>query len=246
MRKLEIKTGDRFNSLIVLNEELKRIKPSGQPIRIFKLKCDCGNEVISSLNNLKTNHVKSCGCLKKQRPCSVFYNTGDKLNMLTIIKEVKQKQKYKDRYFECKCDCGNIKVIALRHLRTSDNKSCGCLRKLSGIKTQFKPIHNDGDYYKNKNGYNYLYSCWSAMKQRCLNPNNKSFKRYGGRGIKIYEPWINNYQLFKEWILNNLGDRPEGYSLDRIINDGNYAPNNLRWADDFTQNNNTRRNKKNV
>jgi hypothetical protein len=240
MRKLEINTGDRFNRLTVLNEQPRYIKPSGQTVRMFKLKCDCANEIVTSLSNLKTN--KSCGCIKKEKPYTIFYNAGDKLNMLTIIREVIQEKNRKDRYFECKCDCGNVKVIALRHLRSGGNKGCGCQRKLSGIKTQFKPTHYDGDYYKNKNGYNYLYSCWGAMKQRCLNPNNKYFKRYGGRGIKIYEPWITNYQFFKEWILNNLGDRPDGYSLDRIENDGNYSPGNLRWADEFTQNNNTSRN----
>jgi hypothetical protein len=175
-------------------------------------------------------------------------NTGDRFGMLTIIDETEkiiEKNGQHKRMMLCKCDCGNTKVIGLRHLTSGGNKGCGCQRKLSGIKTQFKPIHNDGDYYKNTNGYNYLYMCWSAMKRRCLNPNSSPYNSYGGRGIKIYEPWITDYRLFKEWILTNLGDRPKGYSLDRIDNDGNYEPGNLRWADYYTQNNNTSRNKNN-
>jgi len=87
-----------------------------------------------------------------------------------------------------------------------------------------------------RRGYrHYIYNIWISIKDRCFNPKKKQFKDYGGRGITMYSEWINNYPKFKEYILTNLGERPEGMTLDRINNDGNYEPNNLRWATQLQQ-----------
>lgn len=76
------------------------------------------------------------------------------------------------------------------------------------------------------------YKSWGAMKSRCLNPNYHGYSRYGGRGITIYEPWINDFQAFYDYI----GPRPTAsHSLDRINNDGNYEPGNVRWATPLQQ-----------
>jgi len=80
------------------------------------------------------------------------------------------------------------------------------------------------------------YTIWSAMKTRCFNPNPVGYKNYGGRGIKVCKRWMNSFPTF----LKDMGFSPEGTSLDRINNDGNYEPGNCRWATSKQQANNSR------
>ncbi|HZW04267.1 MAG TPA: hypothetical protein VFF68_10095 [Anaerolineaceae bacterium] len=95
--------------------------------------------------------------------------------------------------------------------------------------------------------YTKLYWVYAAIKQRCMNPNNKRFKDYGGRGITLYPEWANDYASFREYINKVLGPKPSPvHSLDRIDNDKGYEPGNLRWATPSTQNKNTRRRNSNV
>jgi hypothetical protein len=85
-----------------------------------------------------------------------------------------------------------------------------------------------------------LYRVYASMIQRCYNENNPGYKNYGGRGIEVCDAWKNDPGLFLDYIerLPNFGE--DGYSIDRINNDGNYEPGNLRWADRFIQANNKR------
>jgi hypothetical protein len=86
------------------------------------------------------------------------------------------------------------------------------------------------------------HNLWKNIKQRCYNKNNSSYKNYGARGIKMHEPWFNDFQTFFDYI----GEKPsENHSLDRINNEGNYEPGNVRWADRTTQNRNQRTRKDN-
>lgn len=85
-----------------------------------------------------------------------------------------------------------------------------------------------------------VYFSWRSMRSRCYNPKNPSFQHYGGRGISVCEQWRDNYDKFFE----DMGDRPEGKSLDRINNELGYSPENCRWATMKEQLNNQRRNRR--
>jgi hypothetical protein len=90
---------------------------------------------------------------------------------------------------------------------------------------------------------NPLFYTWHSMIQRCTNPNKNNYRHYGGRGITVYPGWLKDRKAFERYILETLGPRPEGYSLDRIDNDGGYVPGNLRWASRSDQQRNKGRSK---
>lgn len=138
-----------------------------------------------------------------------------------------------DRFWDCKCSCGRTKVIAGVNLRNGRTKSCGCFAKESVVKRR-----KDNPLWGYKHGQtdSKTYESWSSMRKRCLNPNHPSYSGYGGRGISICKRW-DNFERF----LDDMGERPAERSLDRINNDGNYEPENCRWATAEEQRNNTRK-----
>lgn len=86
-----------------------------------------------------------------------------------------------------------------------------------------------------------IYRVWDSIKARCFNPNNKSYCNYGGRGISMYPGRIEDFKAFYDYVSTLEHFNAEGYSLDRIDNNSNYEPGNLRRADRKTQNNNQRK-----
>lgn len=158
-------------------------------------------------------------------------NVGDTFNRLKVLG---RKGHHKDGkpLWECLCTCGKITLAKTVELTSNKKKSCGCLK--SENKSNFS--HGDGSVNKGKAAE---YVAWQAIIQRCYNKNAPGYKNYGGRGISMEERWRNSYAEF----LKDVGRKPSPkHSLDRIDVNGNYVPNNCRWATSVDQQSNKRDN----
>jgi hypothetical protein len=220
-----LNVGDRFGKLVLLEKEVKILPGNAWKKNVYRTywhcKCDCGGETTAIQSNIARGLTKSChGCKSgKVKP-------GMKFGRLTVIEPGE-----KEYFWNCICECGNKTSTYAYQLVDGTTKSCGCLSHELIAEKSFKHGHDKrGETTK-------TYWCWQAMIQRCTNENREDYKNYGGRGIKVCDRWLNSFEDF----LADVGESPEGLSIDRINNDGNYEPGNTRWATREQQQSNTRR-----
>jgi hypothetical protein len=157
---------------------------------------------------------------------------GNRYGRLLVLSEAETRcdpggKRY--RCWRCRCDCGQEAVVRQQCLRNGATRSCGCLlRESQAVNMRKRPfIHGK---WKTPE-----FRIWGAMLERCQRPNHRYFHRYGGRGITVCDRWRYSFQAF----LDDMGERPSPqHSLNRIDNDGNYEPGNVRWALSTEQNRN--------
>lgn len=152
---------------------------------------------------------------------------GKKFGRWTVIEEA-ERQYGTRAFYLCKCECGTTKIVNGYTLRKGLTKSCGCYNAERIKETGTKRVKHGLSGHR-------LYRIWSGMKDRCSNSNLPEYPRYGGRGIKVCNEWLDNEKFFEWAFMNGYNDN---LTLDRIDNDKDYCPDNCRWSTYAEQANN--------
>lgn len=135
---------------------------------------------------------------------------GEKYNSLVVLGEAAKRGE--KRYVKCLCDCGGETIVRLTHIRSGQIKTCGCGR--SHRKTHGMSRSPE-------------FKSWLHMKERCHKEDNPQYHNYGGRGVEVCSEWRDDFQAFYD----HIGPKPSPeLTVDRVDNDGNYEPGNVRWA----------------
>lgn len=163
--------------------------------------------------------------------------TGHRFGLLTVVSRAENYEKFSKTHnrvlkyarWNCLCDCGNISTAVLAtDLKSKSQYSCGCVRnEIAAARVETHGMSSTSEY-----------GSWLAMKSRCTNENSSKYAEYGGVGITVYQPWLDSFEEFLEY----MGPKPsDKYSIDRISSEGNYVPGNVKWSLPNEQAQNTRK-----
>ena len=193
-------------------------------------RCECGNTRLLSVHFLLKGNTGSCVCHRKGRPPgralgeaagAPYLAAGTVSGRLTMLEDAA----YSQDYVRCRCECGNESRPRAGSIKAGTTLSCGCYQ-LESRRTHGLSSHP-------------LYGTWYGMVRRCTVPTAREYPDYGGRGITVCEQWLGLPDGLLRFVAD-VGERPEGWTLDRIDNDGGYEPDNVKWATPKQQNGNRR------
>lgn len=163
----------------------------------------------------------------------IFYEYGEKVGECIYLYEVYSKTGVRRAMF--KCYCGVIFESRIDHVKGRRTKTCGCGWERAVAKSRVKHEMRNSP----------LYHRWTGMNNRCNNPNDPQYNNYGERGIRVCDAWRRNFKVYHDYMISLPHALEDGYSIDRIDNNGNYEPGNIRWATKHIQNTNKRKNQSN-